>query len=144
MKKTPVVTLAILIIALLSLSFFIFFVSETNKISEIENNTVVNVIDGDTFEYYDADSESIKTVRLICVDAPEKGKEGYEESKIFLQNLILGKQIYMEKDISETDKYGRLLRYIYLDDIFINKLVLDENHAKLLIIPPDECKELLD
>ena len=144
MKRTIIVSLLILIFFSSLIIIFMPFLYENSRMIEVKDRTVMNVIDGDTFEYYDLNSKLIKKVRLLCVDAPEKGENGYEESKIFLENLILGKQIILEKEISETDKYGRLLRYAYLDGIFINKLILETNHGKLLIISPDECKRIIN
>ncbi|MCJ7740175.1 thermonuclease family protein, partial [Candidatus Microgenomates bacterium] len=45
--------------------------------------------------------------------------------------------IEMEKDKEDTDKYGRSLRYIYLDDIFINDFLLRQGYARVMTIPPD-------
>ena len=76
---------------------------------------VTRVIDGDTIEI----TGGIK-VRYIGINAPESvapgkpvgcfGKESSDKDK----ELVLGKEVRLEKDISETDKYGRLLRYIYM------------------------------
>ena len=89
--------------------------------------TVTRVIDGDTIEI-----NTGERVRLICIDTPETYEPGYQEAKTYLTNLILNKEVYLEKDVSETDRYGRLLRYIYtredctdLADCFVNlKIVL--------------------
>lgn len=77
--------------------------------------TVAKVIDGDTIMANDG-----MTIRLIGIDTPETvdprrpvGCFGKEASN-FTKQLLLGKQISVEKDVSETDKYGRLLRYVYL------------------------------
>ncbi|MFA5049068.1 MAG: thermonuclease family protein [Patescibacteria group bacterium] len=51
--------------------------------------------------------------------------------------LVLGKTVRMEKDISDTDKYGRYLRYIYVDDIMINKELVRLGYAKVATYPPD-------
>ena len=143
MKKRIPIYFLIILIAFIFILFFIFFVVKFPVSPNLEDNTVVNVIDGDTFEYYDANSKSIKTVRLLCVNSPEKNEEGYEEAKLFLESLILGKQITMTSSITDEDVYGRLLRYVYVEDVFINKLILEKGHGKLLIIPPEECRELI-
>lgn len=70
---------------------------------------VTRVIDGDTIEIEGGDR-----VRLICIDTPEVGEEGYYEAKDFLSDMILNRKVILEKDVSETDRYGRLLRYVYL------------------------------
>ena len=76
------------------------------------------MIDGDTIEVDMNGSQY--TVRYIGMDTPEtvhptRGVEpyGHEASKRN-RELVEGKTVYLEKDISETDRYGRLLRYVYL------------------------------
>jgi micrococcal nuclease len=41
------------------------------------------------------------------------------------------------KDVSEIDRYGRLLRYVYLNDVFINKKLVEEGYASASTYPPD-------
>ena len=49
-----------------------------------------------------------------------------------------GETIYLEKDVSETDDYGRLLRYIYLEDgTFYNEKIVKEGYAFAGTYPPD-------
>lgn len=145
MKKRVLTYSLIILIALIFTLSFIFLILKSPSISEIEDKTVLNVIDGDTFEYYDKDSNTIKTIRLLCVDTPEEGEEGYEEAKNFLESLILGEQVILEKDMSETDKYGRLLRYVYLQDgTFVNELIIKNGYGEILRIEPgtSKCDEI--
>ncbi len=95
---------------------------------------VTRVIDGDTLEI-----ENKIKIRLIGIDAPEaKNEECYQqESTNYLKSLIENQQIELEKDISETDRYGRLLRYIYKDGIMINELLVSEGYALASSYPPD-------
>lgn len=99
---------------------------------------VVNVVDGDTFTL-----DSGKVVRMIGIDTPETvapGKPiqcyGKEASKK-TEELIDGKTVKLEKDVSETDRYNRLLRYVYVDDIFVNEYLVAEGYAKASSYPPD-------
>lgn len=106
---------------------------------------VTRVIDGDTIEI-----EGGKKVRYIGIDTPETvhpsksvqcyGKEAAEKNK----NFVEGKRVRLEKDISETDKYGRLLRYVYLPagkagvgEVFVNKVLVQEGYAFSSTYPPD-------
>lgn len=98
---------------------------------------VIRIIDGDTIEI-----EGGKKVRLIGIDAPEinNGKEAdcyANEAKNYLNNLLNGTKINLEKDISETDRYGRLVRYIYLDKVFINEKLVRDGFALVSTYPPD-------
>lgn len=107
---------------------------------------VIKVIDGDTIEV-EQNGVSAK-VRYIGVNTPETvdprrgvqcfGKEASNENK----RLVEGKEIILEKDISETDKYNRPLRYVYLklDDnsnLFVNDYLVREGFANSSTYPPD-------
>lgn len=106
---------------------------------------VTRVIDGDTIEI-----EGRQKVRYIGMDTPELhhpkkpvqcfGREAMEKNR----QLVDGEQVRLEKDVSETDKYGRLLRYVYLEDttatseaIFVNDYLVREGFAFAATFPPD-------
>lgn len=96
---------------------------------------VTRVIDGDTIEI-----EGGKRVRLIGVDSPEINESMgcyANEASLYLKNLIEGRVVELEKDISETDRYKRLLRYIYIDGILVNEVLVLNGFAKSLTYPPD-------
>lgn len=94
---------------------------------------VTSVIDGDTV-YIDTGEK----VRLICIDTPEKNEEGYVEAREYLEDLILGKKVELVKDVSEVDRYNRLLRYIYLENgAFVNELIVREGLGEAYPYKPD-------
>lgn len=144
-KEDIVYWLGGFVFLLLVIAFF-FSIPKPYDETQLVNNTVVRVIDGDTFEYYDQNSNSVLKVRLLCVDTPERRKDGYEEAKDYLKSLILYKEVILNSSITDKDKYGRLLRYVYVndwgDDLFVNKLILDGGYGKLMIVPPEECREM--
>src|SRR4030042_4822810 len=72
--------------------------------------TVVEVIDGDTIVV-----EGGYHVRYIGIDSPEIDEFFYIEAKQMKAELLDGKKVRLEKDITDSDKYGRLLRYVYVD-----------------------------
>jgi micrococcal nuclease len=86
---------------------------------------VTEVIDGDTIIL--ATGEHI---RLLGIDTPEKGECYYKEAKEFLSQLLTNKLIKLEKDKTNKDSYGRLLRYIYLDGTDINILLVRQGYAE--------------
>ncbi len=71
---------------------------------------VTRVIDGDTVVI-----EGGKSVRLLGIDADEKDGPCYEEASERLEELILNKQVMLERELRDGDVYGRLLRYIFFD-----------------------------
>lgn len=100
-----------------------------------QENFVHRVIDGDTIELPDGSK-----VRLIGINAPESTtkKECFgEQAKNKSKKLIEGKQIRLEKDISQNDQYGRLLRYIWVGDEMINEILVRQGYAEVSTFPPD-------
>ena len=83
--------------------------------------TVVRVVDGDTIWVEDDQGEQYK-VRIIGVDAPETEKEDQEgepfaqEAFVFAKETLSDRVVYLEIDVSDTDQYGRLLRYVWLEE----------------------------
>ena len=102
---------------------------------------IIEVIDGDTIKV-DINSK-IETVRFIGVDAPEtvhpnKDVQAYgKEASDFTKAQLLEKEVRLEYDIEERDKYGRLLAYIYIGNEMFNKVLLREGYAQLMTIPPN-------
>lgn len=102
---------------------------------------VTRVIDGDTIEVSIAGT--IYKVRYIGIDTPELDDRRPEYSALaqeatrYNRQLVEGKTVRLEKDVSETDKYGRLLRYIYVDDIFVNAELVKEGLAWAIPYEPD-------
>ena len=53
------------------------------------------------------------------------------------RELVEGKEVYLERDVSQTDKYGRLLRYVYVDNVFVNGELVRLGLAYAKAYPPD-------
>jgi len=103
---------------------------------------VVNIVDGDTIDVL-LDGRQYR-VRYIGVDTPETvhPTRGVEPGGIEASNrnkqLVGGKTVYLERDVSETDRYGRLLRYVWLDEgTMVNALLVEEGYAQVATYPPD-------
>jgi endonuclease YncB( thermonuclease family) len=104
---------------------------------------VVHVIDGDTVEV-DSVLDGHATVRYIGIDTPETGALGQpeacygQEASSRNQELVEGKTVFLEKDVSETDQSGHLLRYVYLEHgQMVNELLVAEGLAQASPYPPD-------
>ena len=97
--------------------------------------TVTRVIDGDTIEV--SISGVVERVRYIGIDTPERGKPFFNESTEANRQLLTGKTITLEKDVSERDQYGRLLRYVYAGDVFVNAELVRLGYAQVATLPPD-------
>ena len=125
---------------------------ESGNISQLSLYKVVRVVDGDTIVInFNGTDEK---VRFIGVDTPESvhsnSDKNTEEGTIasdFTKELLSDKSVSLEFDVSERDRYGRLLAYVYLDGEMINKTLLNEGYAKVATYPPnvayvDEFTEL--
>jgi micrococcal nuclease len=93
---------------------------------------VTKVIDGDTIII-----EGGYHVRYIGIDAPESGEFYYLEAKQINEGLVAGKNVRLERDISDKDSYGRLLRYVYIGDDFANAEIVRQGCAWAVAYPPD-------
>ena len=102
---------------------------------------VTRVIDGDTIEVNIGGT--LFRVRYIGIDTPELDDERPEfyalaqEATLYNRQLVEGQDIRLEKDVSETDQYGRLLRYVYVGDVFVNAELVRLGLAEARAYPPD-------
>lgn len=69
---------------------------------------VTEVLDGDTFE-----TDKSLTIRMIGINAPDRGEKDYEAAKEYLADLIGGETVALEYDSYQDDKYGRILAYVW-------------------------------
>jgi micrococcal nuclease len=106
-----------------------------------ETAQVVRVVDGDTIEVMLNGQR--KTIRYVLVNTPETvdprkpvecyGKEASNANKA----MVDGKTVYLEKDVSETDTFGRLLRYVFTPDGFVEAELIKGGYAQVATYPPD-------
>ena len=102
--------------------------------SRVNENAVLvtRVIDGDTMEI-----EGGYRVRYIGIDTPEKGEPYYQEALEANRNLVGGKKVRLEKDVEDKDKYGRLLRYVWVDNTMVNAELVRLGFAYSYSYPPN-------
>lgn len=93
---------------------------------------ITRVIDGDTIVL-----DTGEYLRYIGIDTPEKDDYYFAEATAKNAELVLGKTVRLEKDVSETDRYNRLLRYVYVGDLFVNAELVRLGYAKAWDYPPD-------
>jgi micrococcal nuclease len=106
--------------------------------AQSETAEVVKVVDGDTLHVL-IDGERYK-LRLIGIDTPEDTKEVEffgPEATARAEEIFEDKTVTLYKDVSETDQYGRLLRYVVVDGMFANYQMIAEGYAEAVTFPPD-------
>ena len=103
----------------------------------MEEAIVVGFIDGDTIEV--EINEVTQQLRYIGIDTPEVEQPYFEESDQANRSLLqIGGIVYLEKDVSEVDKFDRLLRYVYLpNETFVNGALVAMGMAFSKAYPPD-------
>ena len=123
--------------------------------ASLEEARVLYVVDGDTIDVSAAGEE--RRVRLIGIDCPESASrdaaentpEG-EEAAAFTRSLLPeGKVVFLQRDVSETDKYGRHLCYVWLEkpadptderealEKMLNARIVAAGYAQAKRYPPD-------
>lgn len=116
---------------------------------------VEKIVDGDTLDVKPAAGGETMRIRLIGIDAPEsvnpddsKNTEAGREASAWLKDgLPKGTRVWLVKDVSDTDKYGRYLRYVWISDPseadadpakdMLNALIVANGHAVAKDFPPD-------
>lgn len=86
--------------------------TQTNENNQFEKVTVERSVDGDTFVLTDG-----RKIRLVGVNTPESTTkiETYgKEASNYTQSKLEGKTVYLQKDVSDMDKYGRYLRIVWM------------------------------
>lgn len=125
---------------------------QLNGDSELNSSVfykVVKVVDGDTFKI-EFRGES-KSVRMIGIDTPEVNHPSEPvqcygvEASLKTKELVEGKEVRLEQDVSQTDRYGRILAYVWVDEVFINEKIVKEGYAFSSSYPPDvKYQDILD
>jgi micrococcal nuclease len=96
---------------------------------------VIEVTDGDTIMIAGG-----HYVRYVGIDAPElyPAPEAYgREAWLANRTLVEGKTVRLERDISDTDRYGRQLRYVYVGEVFVNAELVRMGLARAVTYPPE-------
>lgn len=129
---------------------------DSAQAAQLEQYKVDKVVDGDTLVVRKVLSEgkldSRQRLRLIGLDSPESvhpeaerntpaGEKASEFSKQALKNQF----VLIEFDQQRTDRYERLLAYVWLEDVLYNQVLVYQGHAKAKHYPPNlKYQDLLD
>ncbi|MBI4226455.1 thermonuclease family protein [Candidatus Roizmanbacteria bacterium] len=100
-----------------------------------EKNIVVRVVDGDSLDLKDG-----RRIRLLGIDAPERGKCMFEAGKAKLEEMVLGKRVRLEDIV--TDDYGRNLANVFVGNILVNKVLVEEGLARFVYVKSRHYEEM--
>lgn len=111
----------------------------TAPLGPIELATVVRITDGDTIRVDRGFGP--EAVRYIGINTPEVGDPGGEGATRANSALVEGLQVVLERDVSDTDQFDRLLRYIWIEEsgtwTFVNLELIRSGFAQVATYPPD-------
>ncbi len=128
--------LAVLAVFLLGLAIGLgagYIYGHTRAAPYMEQAFVARVIDGDTIELADG-----QRVRYLGIDTPESGDLYADEATAENKELVERKMVELQRGKRDKDEYGRLLRYVYIDGIFVNAELVVQGCAKAYIFDADE------
>ncbi|MGI8516754.1 MAG: thermonuclease family protein [Acidimicrobiia bacterium] len=97
---------------------------------------VASITDGDTFRVLSADGAN-EPVRMIGIDAPDRGDPMWEEASTLLGSLIGERTVLLVRDQSDRDRFGRLLRSVYVGELFVNEAMVESGLAVATRYEPD-------
>jgi micrococcal nuclease len=106
------------------------------KNTSVQKGKVVQVVDGDTIHVLLEDGNTY-TVRYLGMNTPESGRPYYTESTSANSEMVFQKNVILIKDVSETDQYDRLLRYVIVGNKFVNLELVKTGFAEAETFPPD-------
>lgn len=95
---------------------------------------VARVVDGDTLELSDG-----RKIRLLGINTPERDRPLYREASQTLRELVDGKDVTLELDEEERDRYGRVLGYIHLGELFVNAEIVRQGMAYAFVWPTNNA-----
>ena len=100
---------------------------------------VIRIVDGDTIDVtLNGRSE---TVRYVGIDTPERGQPGYRAATKANSDLVEGRTVYLRQDRTDRDAFGRLLRYVFLDDgTLVNAQLIADGWAQPVEYKPDTAR----
>jgi len=101
-----------------------------------EVGIVKSIIDGDTIAVEINGTNYV--VRYIGIDSTEATSDVLaDQATQKNEDLVLGKTVTLIMDTSEVDRFDRLLRYVIVDDVFVNETMVRVGLAKAVSYPPD-------
>lgn len=97
---------------------------------------VTRVIDGDTIDVLlDGNTERI---RYVQINTPERDDPCFAESTQANADLVAGKTVRLLHSKKMTDPFGRLLHYVYVGDIMVERVLVEQGWAEVVLYPPND------
>jgi micrococcal nuclease len=100
-----------------------------------ESGRVTRVIDGDTIDVNI--NGTVYRVRYVGANTPERDEPCYSDAVRANRALVDNQTVRLVRDVSDTDRYDRLLRYVYVGDTLVNAELIRQGYAEVVLYEPD-------
>lgn len=101
-----------------------------------ETGLVTRVVDGDTIDVL---LNGVNTrIRYLQMNTPERNEPCYREATQANAALVQGKTVRLALDKELVDRYDRLLRFIYVGDVLVNRVLVEQGWAEVVLYPPND------
>ena len=99
---------------------------------------VLRVIDGDTIDVL-IDGKNTR-IRYLQMNTPERYEPCYRKATQANANLVAGKTVRLVADRENADRYDRLLRFVYVDEVLVNRALVEDGYAEVVLYPPNDAR----
>ena len=110
---------------------------ESSADSGEEIGPVTRVVDGDTIDVR-INGVNVR-IRYLQMNTPERDHPCYSEATEANADLVAGKTVRLVPDKELVDRYDRLLRFIYVDDVLVNRVLVEQGFAEVVLYPPNDA-----
>ncbi len=101
-----------------------------------EIGLVTRVVDGDTIDVL---LDGVNTrVRYLQMNTPERNEPCSSEATQANADLVAGQMVRLVPDVELIDPYDRLLRYIFVGDVLVNRVLVEQGFAEVVLYPPND------
>ena len=102
-----------------------------------EIGPVTRVVDGDTIDVL---LKGVNTrIRYLQMNTPERNEPCSSEATQANADLVEGKTVRLVPDKELVDRYDRLLRFIYVDEVLVNRVLVEQGYAEVVLYPPNDA-----
>lgn len=108
-----------------------------DRSAEAEIAQVTRVIDGDTIDVL-IDGKTAR-IRYLQINTPERDEPCFNESTQANAELVSGQTVRLVPDVELVDPFGRLLRYVYVGDVMVERALVKGGFAEVVLYPPNDA-----
>lgn len=110
--------------------------ADAPQVSSDETGLVTRVVDGDTIDVL---LNGVNTrIRYLQMNTPERDHPCFDASSKANADLVAGKTVRLVPDKELVDRYDRLLRFVYVDDVLVNRVLVEQGWAEVVLYPPND------